>query len=84
MQETGIDRFDEDVEPTNEIEMNESDGGDWRAEECEGRISDCSGVDGDVDEDATDVEVDPPVDFSGDHCGASSACCLRISVFYDS
>ena len=61
LQENGSDRSDENVEHTNEIEMNESDGGGWRAEECEGEISDCSGADEDVDEDATGVDVDPPL-----------------------
>jgi hypothetical protein len=50
LQESGSDR----PANMNEIEMNESDGGRRRAEEeCEGQLSETSGGNEDVDEDAT-------------------------------
>jgi hypothetical protein len=61
LQENGSDRSDENVDHTNEMGINESDGVDWRDEDCSVQMSDCSGGDEDVDEDATDVEVDPPL-----------------------
>ncbi len=39
LEENGSDQFDVNVDHTNDIEMNESDGGGWRVEECEGQIS---------------------------------------------